>query len=332
MGSVMSESGLFEVMMRLAALQGARMDALELKTTIEQVVQTAQEASSKELPPLLLVQRVVKALHLAKPVVPRHVDPSMVPLLGFTSQHNWCVVRGQNGHGRWVIQYFDVLQDSFAEAELDSLSDLRAIRVNLNRPVDIHNSKIFQIIWDEFRQSTRRLYEVAAASFYSMQVYDRVIPNHAINTLVVLTVGVLMSNVFELLLKHARTELLDEVSINIDRGMVRKIFLRLLGVRLDQMPSSVGSLSSELRGYESIKVLLSTTTLFLLTDAPFGLLFVGLMWMIAGPYMAMIPVIFFALVLAMNLYFQKSMHTAASRTTTAENRKIGLLVETIEAA
>ena len=87
-----------------------------------------------------------------------------------------------------------------------------------------------------------------------------------------------------------------------------------------------------LRGYESIKVLLSTTTLFLLTDAPFGLLFVGLMWLIAGPYMAAIPVLFFLLVLGVNAYFQKSMQAAASRTTTAENRKIGLLVETIEAA
>ncbi len=338
----MNDAGLFEVMMRLAALQGSRLDPLELKTAIDNVVTSATDAK-KSLPPLVLVQRVIKALHLSKPVLPRHVDPSMVPMLGFTSQHNWCVVRGQNGHGRWVIQYFDVLQDSFAEAELDSLSDLRAIRVNLNRTVDINNSKIFQIIWDEFSQSKRRLYEVAAAtvlinvlvtvaSFYSMQVYDRVIPNHAINTLVVLTLGVVMSNVFELLLKHARTELLDEVSINIDRGMVRKIFLRLLGVRLDQMPPSVGSLSSELRGYESIKVLLSTTTLFLLTDAPFGLLFVGLMWLIAGPYMAAIPVLFFLLVLGVNAYFQKSMQAAASRTTTAENRKIGLLVETIEAA
>lgn len=171
-----------------------------------------------------------------------------------------------------------------------------------------------------------------SAALYSLQVYDRVIPTQGVSTLLVLTTGVLVVIVLELVIKMARSEILDSSIKSMDLELSHRIFHRLLGVRLDQFPASVGTLSSQLRSYETIRTFASTATLFAIVDAPFSLLFVVVAWALAGPVVAAIPVFFFIAALAIGLYNRKRIAQLAASGTTASNRKLGVLVETIENA
>jgi len=83
-------------------------------------------------------------------------------------------------------------------------------------------------------------------SFFSMQVYDRVIPSSAMQTLLVLTSGVLIAIFFEWLIKHVRSQLYETLIDQVDQRLARNVYLRFLSVRLDQMPSSVGALASQI--------------------------------------------------------------------------------------
>jgi hypothetical protein len=121
-----------------------------------------------------------------------------------------------------------------------------------------------------------------AASLYSMQVYDRVIPTQGVSTLMVLTVGVLFATVFELVIKMMRSAMLRDAIRDIDLILSHKIFLRLLGIRMDQFPASVGTLSAQLRSYETIRNFAFSITLYLAVDAPFALLFLAVIAMLAG--------------------------------------------------
>lgn len=171
-----------------------------------------------------------------------------------------------------------------------------------------------------------------AASFYSMQVYDRVIPTQGVATLFVLTLGVLIAAALELVVKMARSVILERSVKGMDLEISHKIFLRLLGIRMDQFPASVGTLSAQLRSYEAIRGFASSATLFLAVDAPFALLFLAVICMLARAQVAVVPVIFFAASLAVGLFFRRRIVLHAETANAAANRKLGLLVETVEGA
>lgn len=169
-------------------------------------------------------------------------------------------------------------------------------------------------------------------SLYSMQVYDRVIPTQGISTLFVLTIGVLMVALLELVLKGARSAILERALKEVDLELSHRIFLRLLGIRMDQFPSSVGTLSSQLRSYESIRSFASSAVLYVTVDMPFAVIFLLVIFILAGPLVAMVPAVFFMLALGAGMFFRKKIQNCAQTSTAASNRKLGLLVEAVEGA
>lgn len=171
-----------------------------------------------------------------------------------------------------------------------------------------------------------------AAALYSMQVYDRVIPTQGLATLQVLTIGVLIAIVLELAVKFARAHVLETAVKGMDLELSDAIFARLLGIRMDQFPASVGTLSAQLRSYEMIRRFASSATLYLVVDTPFALIFLAVIALLAGAKMAAIPVIFFVLALAIGLLYRRRIARHAESGNAAANRKLGLLVETIESA
>ncbi|MEO7335114.1 MAG: ABC transporter transmembrane domain-containing protein, partial [Caldimonas sp.] len=171
-----------------------------------------------------------------------------------------------------------------------------------------------------------------AGSLYSMQVYDRVIPTQALSTLTVLTVGALGACAFELMVKLARSRILESSVRNMDGVLSQRIFERLLSIRLDQFPRGVGSVSAQVRSYESIRTFVSAATLYAVVDAPFGLLFLGAMWLLAGLELVLVPAVFFVVALGVGIMFRRRIARHAERASAAGNQRTGLLVETIESA
>jgi ATP-binding cassette subfamily C protein LapB len=169
-------------------------------------------------------------------------------------------------------------------------------------------------------------------SLYSMQVYDRVIPSRGVDTLIVLTVGVMLAAVFDLMLKFMRSLIMDKVIQSVDVDLSHRIFERLLKVRMDQFPASVGTLASQLRSYESVRAFAYSLSGYALIDTPFALLFLALIWSIGGPVVAAVPLVFFILSLLLGFTIKRKTEDHVRLSQAAANRKLGLLVETVECA
>ena len=171
-----------------------------------------------------------------------------------------------------------------------------------------------------------------AGSLYSMQVYDRVMPTQGISTLIVLTTGVLLAALLELVVRMARSSILESAVKGMDLELSHRIYRRLLSIRMDQFPASVGTLSAQLRSYELIRSFASSATLYLAVDAPFALGFLVVIFFLAGPAVAAVPAGFFMVALAVGLVYRGRIARHAKSGTAMANRKLGLLVETVEAA
>lgn len=171
-----------------------------------------------------------------------------------------------------------------------------------------------------------------ATSFYSMQVYDRVIPTTGISTLVALSIGVFIAVFLELILKISRASILDHASKAMDTTYSHHIFDRFLKIRSDALPKSIGTLSGQLQSYGTVRSFISSAAMYVVVDFPFSLIFLAVIIMIAGWTMGFIAIGFLLIAIISGLLFRHKIDHLSRTSTMASHKKLGLLVETVENA
>ena len=259
------------------------------------------------------------------------------PWIGCAPQLGWFMVHTRQADGHWLVE---TPTGSGRYPALPAQSRLAALPLSTGWTRD---GSMRALVLHTLHDNRTGLVQVAtcsvtvnllvlATSLYSMQVYDRVIPSHGLSTLVTLTVGVLLAITLELVTKLARSALMDHNIQAMDSHLARHIFERLLRVRLDQFPPSVGTLSSQLRSYEMIRSFVSSMALYTLVDAPFAVVFLAVMVLIGGGMVAGVATVFLLLSLAVGMLARSRIELHTRLSMAASNRKLGLLVETVEGA
>ena len=130
----------------------------------------------------------------------------------------------------------------------------------------------------------------ALVPFYSMAVYDRVIPNAALGSLGVLTTAAGMVLVFELVMRLLRSNLLEAAARRMDVALSARVFAQCLKMRSSSRPASGGVLANTVRDFESVRDFFASTTLTVLGDLPFMLLYIGVIVLVGG-WLAVIPLV-----------------------------------------
>jgi len=170
-----------------------------------------------------------------------------------------------------------------------------------------------------------------ATSLYSMQIYDRVIPMGSYSTLWVLTVGVVVALAIDFILRAVRATMIEREAAEIDAEVSEYFFARSQAVRLDARPPGVGTMAAQLRGLEQVRGMMSSASLFLISDLPFALFFIVVVAMIGG-VVAVIPVISLPISLGLAFALARMIRKSTDRAQISGNRKNGLLVESLDAA
>ena len=163
---------------------------------------------------------------------------------------------------------------------------------------------------------------------FTMNVYDRVVPNNAKETLWVLAIGTLLVTLFDTLLKFLRAYLTEIAAKKSDMLISARIFEKLLNLRIDSAPKNVGAFASSLREYDAIRNFLTSSVMLVVIDLPFTVILLAVVYMLAGriiivPITMMILILLYALIIRTPLY--------ASIVANFENasRKNSLVVETV---
>lgn len=168
-----------------------------------------------------------------------------------------------------------------------------------------------------------------ATAMYSMQVYDRVIPSQSNATLIVLTVGVLISIFFEYLMRVLRAKLVDETFKKVDIELSSIFFHKALGIKLDARPKNTGTFISELRQFESVRSFMTSATLFVLADAPFAIIFAFIIMTIGG-ILGLIPLFFIVIMLTVGFVQSHKLRHVNEKLIAESHRKNALLIESMD--
>lgn len=166
------------------------------------------------------------------------------------------------------------------------------------------------------------------STLYIMNVYDRVIPNSAYETLWVLSVGALIVYCFDFAIKNMRSYFLDIAGRKADVKISAKLFEQLLGMTLAARPASAGVMASHMREFEGIRDFFTSATMTALVDLPFSIFFIIIIAIIAGP-LALIPLIAIPIVLFVGWILQKPMAKITKESMHESALKNALLFETI---
>ena len=270
------------------------------------------------------------------PEILEQPDAAFLPLLAYRTDLGWGVIDSQTPQKSWNFRQANQQVHTRAE-ELTLVMRIRLKEDHIKQRKasfsDLLKSDLgnYKGILAEAVIATFLINMLAlAVSLFSMQVYDRVIPTRSEYTLIILASGVFLVIVFEAFMKFSRSRIMDKVVVGLDQYLSREVFQRLLKVRIDQMPGSVGSMAAQLRGYEQVRSFFTASTLFGLVDLPMTIIFISLVAFIGSPLVAVVPVIAAVIAITMGLIARKRIDAIASEGATASYYKTGLLVEAVE--
>jgi ATP-binding cassette subfamily C protein LapB len=167
-----------------------------------------------------------------------------------------------------------------------------------------------------------------AVPLFTMNVYDRVIPNKAIPTLWVLALGVAFALAFDFMLRLARTRLVDEIGRKLDDKLSQKLFEKIMNLPMASRQGSTGAMAKRVSEYELVRDFFASTTVVLLVDMSFLLLFLVFITIIGG-WLVLVPLTGMVLMAIAGFALQKKMGQAALDAQADSSLQHSILVESI---
>ena len=167
-----------------------------------------------------------------------------------------------------------------------------------------------------------------ASSIFSMIVYDRVIPNNAIDTLIALLIGVTIIFISDFLIRTVRGYFLDLASSKADAAIADALFEQILDAQMQSRRGSTGALASTLKEFESIRDFLTSATLTTFIDVPFSVLFLFIIFLIGGP-IAWVPLMAIPVMMLAGLAVQPQLKRLIKESQEDGHHKHAILVETL---
>ncbi len=276
----------------------------------------------------------------------RHINPSLLPAVLLLENEKSCILMKLSETHASVI--FPELGDALAELSLEELNARYIGHAILARPrfrfdqrsPELKNQHtVHHWFWDSFKDSLPLYRDVLVAAFFinllavalplfTMNVYDRVIPNSAIETLWVLAVGVATVVIADAILRTVRGYYLDLASKRMDIRLSSEIMERVLGLRMESRPASSGSFAANLRSFETIRDFMTSATITAVIDLPFTIIFLLLLFWIAG-FMAVPVLVGMVVIVLFSLTTQHKMEELTETTYRASALRNATLIESL---
>jgi len=166
------------------------------------------------------------------------------------------------------------------------------------------------------------------SSFFIMTVYDRVLPNNAIESLIALTIGVMMAHMFDFALKSLRGYFIDIAGQRLDASVGLRVFDNLMAMRLDAKRGATGAVAGLVKEFENLRDFFSSATLVAIVDLPFIFLFIAVIALVGGP-IALVPLIGVLIAIAAGVIVQPLIMSRTKEAMSEGHAKHAVLIETL---
>lgn len=282
---------------------------------------------------------------LKKPL--NQIRTEFLPVILLLKDDEACMLTGVDENTKTASVIYPELGDAEVAVPLDEIVAQYSGYLIVAKPKYVFDKRAPAVgkvrlkhwFWGTLAENKRIYRDVMVAAFlvnifalampmFTMNIYDRVVPNRAIETLWVMAIGVSIIVIGDLILRTMRGYFLDWASARIDVKLSARIMEQVLGTRLELRSNSVGSLASNLRSFESVRDFITSATVTTLIDVPFGLIFIIVIAWISWPMV--IPVIIGGIVMLMYAFsVQTKMHELSETMYRAGAQRNATLIESL---
>lgn len=277
----------------------------------------------------------------------RDVEPALLPAVVLLESDRACLLMGWSDDGAAATVIFPDLNEAAVEVPATQLLARETGRVIVCRPRFRFDQRAPRTgtsdrghwFWDAIRANLPVYRDVLLAAFFinvfalalplfTMNVYDRVVPNYAVETLWMLAAGVIIILLADIVLRSMRGYFLDLASRRVDMRLSGQIMERVLGTRLEHRALSVGSYAANLRSFEAVRDFITSASITTLIDVPFAFIFLAVIAWIAWP--VLIPLgIGLLIVLGYALATQGKLRELSETTYRASALRNATLIESL---
>ncbi|GAB1072986.1 MAG: type I secretion system permease/ATPase [Shewanella algae] len=301
------------------------------------------------LTPFLLPRTAEKAgLQAREEQMPlEQVSPLLFPVIALLRSGDACVVLGidqQTQQAEVVLSQSDGSEQWLKLSELQAQYSGHLFLIKKRFRYDERSPEVLKTreghwFWSTLWESRSIYRDVLVASvlinlfaiatpMFSRLVYDKIVPNLAFDSLWVLASGITVVFGFDLVLKLMRSYFIDVAGKKSDLLISAKIFAKVMGIRLEAKPPSVGAFARHLQEFESIREFFTSATISSLIDLPFALLFLLVIYMLAGP-LVLVPLLAVILLCLYSLLIQKPLARSIEEGSRLASQKHANLVESL---
>ncbi len=297
-----------------------------------------------------LFARAARRAGLASKLTRRAIDkinPALLPAVLLMKDHNACLLVGWENGGKTARVILPELNESAVSmplGELEAGYDGMAILAHPQYHFDSRAPEVGKVrnrhwFWGAMLENLPVYRDVLMAAalinvfalalpLFTMNVYDRVVPNQAVETLWMLAIGLAIILAADFGLRVMRGYFIDLAGKRVDVDLSTRIMEHVLGIRLENRPVSVGSFAANLRSFEVVRDFITSATVVALIDLPFAILFIAVMAWIDWP-MLIPPLIGMLVVGSYGFLIQGKMHELAESTYRAGAMRNAGLVESL---
>lgn len=298
----------------------------------------------------VLFSRAAESIGLAAQVETlsyRKLSPLLLPAVLMLRDGGACVLLDmdmEQGKARLVSPLLENAEQELGFAELDELVSGEIILVKRAFRYDARSPKVLEsghghwfwgtlltsisIYRDVFIASVLINLFAVASPLFTMNVYDKIVPNLAFDSLWVLSVGVTIVFVFDVVMRQLRSHFIDIAGKKADVLLSAKIFSKVMGIRMEARPASTGAFAKHLQEFESIREFFTSATVSTLVDLPFAFFFLFIIWIFAGN-MAAIPLVAIIIMTIYSLYIQGPLKRSIDEGSRLASQKYANLIEGI---
>lgn len=297
-----------------------------------------------------LFERAASRVGLASRIVyraPEDIEPALLPAVLFLEGEKACLLMGWDQDGAVARVVYPELNEAVVELPRDHLQAKATGTAIVCRPrfrfdqraPRTGTSERGHWFWDAMRANMPIYRDVLLAAFFinvfalalplfTMNVYDRVVPNYAVETLWMLAAGVIIVLIADISLRSMRGYFLDLASRRVDIKLSAAIMEKVLGIRLEHRPVSVGSYAVNLRSFETVRDFITSASVTTIIDIPFALIFIAVIAWIAWPVLVPLA-IGLLVVLGFALSVQGKLKELAETTYRAGAMRNSTLIESL---
>jgi ATP-binding cassette subfamily C protein LapB len=273
--------------------------------------------------------------------IPHYVLPVLMPLVDGRA----CVLRSIDGKDATVWWADKGMEDHrIPVAELQSLARPEVLALKL--PPSRHDQTLAPMAGSAFNWFWGTLWRfrafyvesmiatvvanllTLASVFFTMNVYDRVVPTGAYTSLWTLAIGTTVAIVMEFIMRWLKARLVDLGGKKADLAINATLLREIMAIRLEHRPQSVGIFASSMRDFESLRDFFSSASLVVLADMPFVFMFLALIAMVGG-HLVWIPALAVPLLILIGLASQKPLMSAMRANMKESGDKQSVLVESV---